>query len=129
MVGDVIFLSAVLATTAILLLVVQDLRRYNSKGHLPPGPTPLPILGNVLNTPRSNVGPAFSALAKKHGVFKAKSCVIVSFSERCFTGDVVYFNLLSQPMIVICSLKAALDLLDKKSANFSGRPVSIVMKL
>ncbi|KAM5542455.1 hypothetical protein V8D89_003914 [Ganoderma adspersum] len=110
MVVDVILLSAFLATAVILLLAVRDFRRYNSKGHLPPGPTPFPILGNVLDVPRSNVGSAFSALTKKH-------------------GDVVYFNLLGQPMIVIGSIKAALDLLDKKSANFSGRPVSAVMKL
>ena len=51
------------------------------------------------------------------------------FLKMVSTGDVIYFNLLGQQMIVIGSIKAAFDLLDKKSANFSGRPVSTVMKL
>ena len=32
-------------------------------------------------------------------------------------------------MVVIGSIKVAFDLLDKKSANFSGRPVSTVAKM
>lgn len=46
-----------------------------------------------------------------------------------WAGDIVYFTLLGQQMVVIGSIKAAFDLLDKKSANFSGRPVSTVAKL
>nr|VWP01592.1 Uncharacterized protein [Ganoderma boninense] len=110
MVMDVPLLSAVLATSAILFFALRDLFRRNGKGHLPPGPVPLPILGNILDIPRSSVGLAFSALTKKY-------------------GDIVYFNVLGQPVIVIGSIKAAVDLLDKKSANFSGRPVSAVTKL
>ena len=41
----------------------------------------------------------------------------------------MYFDILGQPMVVLGSIKAAFDLLEKKSANFSGRPVSVVMKL
>ncbi|KAM5542456.1 hypothetical protein V8D89_003915 [Ganoderma adspersum] len=107
---DILLLSALLCTAGILLLAVRDLSRNTRKGHLPPGPTPLPILGNVLDIPRSSVGPAFSVLTQKY-------------------GDIVYFTLLGQPMVVIGSIKAAIDLLDKKSANFSGRPVSTVAKL
>ena len=64
---DIVLLSAILSTVGILLLAVRDLRRHSRKGHLPPGPTPLPILGNVLDIPRSRVGPAFSALTEKYG--------------------------------------------------------------
>ena len=39
------------------------------------------------------------------------------------TGDIVYLNVLGQQMIILNSSKAAFDLLDKKSATYSDRPV------
>ena len=38
-------------------------------------------------------------------------------------GDVTYINALGQEMIILNSSKAAVDLLDKRSANYSFRPV------
>ena len=38
-------------------------------------------------------------------------------------GDVTYISALGQEMIVLNSSKAAVDLLDKRSANYSLRPV------
>lgn len=68
---DLLLLSAILATTALLLFAVRDYRRYGGKGHLPPGPRPIPLLGNVLDIPRCDVGSAFSTLAKKYGAVRS----------------------------------------------------------
>jgi hypothetical protein len=38
-------------------------------------------------------------------------------------GDIIYVNVLGQEMIVLNSSKAAVDLFDKRSANYSDRPV------
>ena len=57
------------------------------------------------------------------------SCTIRQCLTAVLIGDVIYFTLLGQPMVVIGSVKAAFDLLDKKSANFSGRPISVVTQL
>ena len=38
-------------------------------------------------------------------------------------GEIVYINALGQDMVVLSSTKAAVDLLDKKSATYSDRPV------
>lgn len=46
-----------------------------------------------------------------------------------YSGDVVYLNVLGQPMVVLNSLQAAQDLLDKRSANYSDRPDSVMTKL
>ena len=38
-------------------------------------------------------------------------------------GDVIYVNALGQEMIVLNSSKAAVDILDKRSTNYSDRPI------
>jgi hypothetical protein len=40
-----------------------------------------------------------------------------------YIGDVVYINVMGQEMIILNSSKAAVDLFDKRSANYSDRPV------
>jgi hypothetical protein len=42
------------------------------------------------------------------------------------TGDVMYLNALGQPMLVINSLKAATELLDRRANIYSDRPRLIV---
>lgn len=44
-------------------------------------------------------------------------------------GDVVYLDVLGQPMVVLGSYKVARELLDKRSANYSDRPRSIMAQL
>ncbi|KAM5541819.1 hypothetical protein V8D89_004548 [Ganoderma adspersum] len=77
---------------------------------LPPGPTPLPIIGNVFDFPRKHLGREFAALSQRF-------------------GDVLYLNVLGQGIIMLGSLKAARDLLDKRSANYSDRPTSVMVQL
>ena len=45
------------------------------------------------------------------------------YADFMRVGDVVYLNVLGQEMIILNSSKAAVDLLDKKSATYSDRPV------
>ena len=45
------------------------------------------------------------------------------------TGDVVHLNALGTPMLVLGSYKAARDLLDRRSANYSDRPSSVMGEL
>ncbi len=44
-------------------------------------------------------------------------------------GDVVHLSMLGQDFVVLGSLKAARDLLDKRSANYSDRPTSVMLQL
>jgi cytochrome P450 len=39
------------------------------------------------------------------------------------TGDITYLNALGQEMIILNSTKAAVEILEKRSANYSDRPV------
>jgi hypothetical protein len=44
-------------------------------------------------------------------------------------GDVMYFNCLGRSIIVLCSNQAAVDLLDKRSGNYSDRPRFVVWEM
>ncbi|KAI0800093.1 cytochrome P450 [Fomes fomentarius] len=77
---------------------------------LPPGPRPLPIVGNFFDTPTKNMERAFHELNKRY-------------------GDIVYLNTFGQSMIVLGRLEAALDLLEKRSSNYSDRPNSVMSSL
>ncbi len=55
--------------TVVLLSFVIAIQRRRNYGRLPPGPTPLPIVGNILDFPRKHFGREFAALSAKFGVY------------------------------------------------------------
>ncbi len=69
----------------------------------PPGPKGLPVLGNLLDMP-----------TEKHWL---------KFTEwaQAF-GDVVYLDIPGTPIVILNSLKATSELMEKRSANYSDRP-------
>ncbi|KAH8821438.1 cytochrome P450 [Xylogone sp. PMI_703] len=88
-----------------LLVVVAKLcgQGAKSKYPLPPGPKGSPILGNVRQVPAERPDLQFAKWAKE------------------YNSDVIYLNFMGQPVIVLNSLQAATDLLDKKGAIYSDR--------
>ncbi|KAM5546126.1 hypothetical protein V8D89_000252 [Ganoderma adspersum] len=92
----------------LLLLALRGRRKINAR--YPPGPHPLPIVGNILDLPRIHIGREFSALSKQF-------------------GDVVHLSVFGRDVVVLGSLKAARDLLEKRSANYSDRPTSVMVQL
>ncbi|XP_030190844.1 cytochrome P450 2C21 isoform X2 [Lynx canadensis] len=73
-----------------------------AKGKLPPGPTPLPIVGNILQINTNNVSKSISKLAESYG--------------PVFT---VYFGI--KPTVVIYGYEAVKEALIDQSEVFSGR--------
>ena len=52
--------------------------------------------------------------------------VLLSMSTEYYVGDVVHLDVLGQPIIVLGSHEAAVDLLEKRSANYSDRPTFVL---
>ncbi|KAI0777247.1 CyP450 monooxygenase [Trametes elegans] len=77
---------------------------------LPPGPRRLPIIGNALDIPTQNAGARFRELNKTH-------------------GDLVYLDAAGQPMLVLGSHEAAVELLEKRSTIYSDRVYSPMVEL
>uniref|UniRef100_A0A0W0G830 Putative OrdA protein n=1 Tax=Moniliophthora roreri TaxID=221103 RepID=A0A0W0G830_MONRR len=69
---------------------------------LPPGPSPLPLLGNVFDMPSGQEWLTFAEWGRKY-------------------GGICSVTLMGQPMIIINSADIMAEL-DKKSAIYSDRP-------
>ncbi|KZT64789.1 cytochrome P450 [Daedalea quercina L-15889] len=70
---------------------------------LPPGPKPYPIIGNLFDVPKEEAWKGFAQWSDKY-------------------GDIIYFHVLGQEAVVLNSVTAAHDLLDKRSSIYSYRP-------
>ncbi|KAH9482477.1 Cytochrome P450 monooxygenase 208 [Psilocybe cubensis] len=71
---------------------------------LPPGPKGLPLVGNILDMPSDKEWLTFAQWGETW-------------------GDICSVTVLGQPVIILNSAKVARDMLDKKSAIYSDRPV------
>ncbi|KAI9454988.1 cytochrome P450 [Lactarius psammicola] len=70
----------------------------------PPGPRPLPLIGNVLDIPKEFSWLAYTEFSKKY-------------------GDIISFHIFGRVIVVLSSTKATKDLLEKRGDIYSDRPV------
>uniref|UniRef100_A0A8D0NNB6 unspecific monooxygenase n=1 Tax=Sus scrofa TaxID=9823 RepID=A0A8D0NNB6_PIG len=84
------------------LLLLSLWKQSSGKGKLPPGPTPLPILGNILQLDIKDISKSLSNLSKLYG--------------PVFT---VYFDF--KPAVVLHGYEAMKEALIAAGEEFSGR--------
>ncbi|XP_003222889.2 cytochrome P450 2G1 isoform X2 [Anolis carolinensis] len=90
-------------------LLISSKRKLWHKGRLPPGPTPLPLIGNFLQIKASQTLKSLLKLSEKYG--------------PVFT---VYFG--SHPVLVLCGHQAMKEALIDKAEEFSGRTTLPVLE-
>ncbi|KAF9450380.1 cytochrome P450 [Macrolepiota fuliginosa MF-IS2] len=94
----------IVASAGLLLTVFIWLRKSKaSAASLPPGPKPVPLLGNVRDLTAKELWLPAHQWAKQY-------------------GDVVYLHVLGQGLVFLNSAEAAFDLLDKRGAIYSDKP-------
>ncbi|KAI0056406.1 cytochrome P450 [Artomyces pyxidatus] len=92
------------ALVAVFLVYSSFESRRRRKGlAYPPGPRPLPVVGNLFDIPSEYSWLTYAEWAKTY-------------------GDVISLTVLGQVIVVLNSPTAARDLLDKRSAFYSERP-------
>lgn len=99
-----------LALGLVGLLIVSRLISYilgRRFGRLPPGPKPLPVIGNRHQVPNELTFLKFHQWSKIY-------------------GPVMHLNMAGKPVVILSTVEAASDLLSKRSALYSDRPHFIV---
>jgi hypothetical protein len=121
--------TATLCTAAFACVVAVDAVRRRLKQArpftpypLPPGPPPLPIIGNIHGVNASAPWLTYAGWSKVYGAFFMGSPQMESLKLGLFQGDLVYSRFFDQDVIIINSEKIAKALLEDRSSNYADRP-------
>lgn len=101
--SSTLFLFPFTLALALAVVVFQRWRRVRSLPPLPPGPKPLPVIGNLLDIPTEREYETYTRWKDEY-------------------GDVTYLSALGNDLVILNSVQAANDLLDKRSLIYSDRP-------
>lgn len=113
------FLFFVAATTA---AVYHRIRRATRLPR-PPGPPGLPFIGNLLDTPNEYSWLKYREWGRKYGERLPPREEYRADPTCDVDSDVIRLNMLGTDLIILNSYEAATDLLDKRGAIYSDRPV------
>ncbi|KAG8956971.1 hypothetical protein FRC00_004648 [Tulasnella sp. 408] len=99
---------ALSAGASVVLYWVWSYWSSSNRGLLPPGPVPLPLLGNILDMPLDRLAIGFTKFGEKY-------------------GPMTFVKVPGSNILIINSYEAATDLLDKRGTLYADRPRMVMM--
>ncbi|KAG8877882.1 hypothetical protein FRB97_002953 [Tulasnella sp. 331] len=96
--------------TFALVFAVKWYHSVRSRGKYPPGPPSDFVIGNLRQMPSSYHWLTFAKWAQKY-------------------GPLTYLNIAGQPILIINTQEAAIDLLEKRASIYSDRPPLVMIEL
>ncbi|XP_026548276.1 cytochrome P450 2H1-like isoform X2 [Notechis scutatus] len=94
--------TGILLLLCVLFILFSSFQMYKKKGQLPPGPTPWPLLGNLLH---QDVLPLNASYKKLIGQY----------------GPIFTIWIGSKPLVVLCGYKMIKEALIDRAEEFGGR--------
>ncbi|CAE6503274.1 unnamed protein product [Rhizoctonia solani] len=100
-----------LCVVASIMIIFRQCWRdkWRHQAHRPPSPTSFPIIGNALSIPSGPQQFAFMELGKQ------------------LNSDILFLNIFGKQILVLNSVQAASELLDKRSAKYSDRDLGAMI--
>jgi hypothetical protein len=104
-----------------LLAHFRDRKRRGGLSY-PPSPPSWPIIGNLLDVPKDAPWIVYTDMSKKYGGHDILGNTGSLQLKPALQGDIVCLRVLSQVVVVLSSLSAIKELLEKRSQAYSERP-------